>query len=447
MRVWILIGVAVAAGVGVAARIASHVLMRPEPIIPYLFQDRRMTFAVLPFKAPADDNEGAQVARTITDAASAAEESRPRWAQVASRKSVEQAMAKHAGVKDLATALNVHFLIRGNVTRATSGYNVEIFVVDGATERVLATRSLGAGDGTLTERLREELDNARGFVTYKGFEAEAERAQDRPVEQLDVRDLSFRAAVEWNEKKGQNDEKGAHVSATQLLNRALALSPNDGLALYLTASVNLCDCVEGWSKRVEEQQAIGAEAMEKYLQKNPESPSMLTLKGKLYALQGKIQESLPIVESVLRKSPAHTDAFAVKAYDLLKLDKPREALTALNDILDRRDWQWQELALAAAIHYELDLYERAAQLAQKAKTQMKREELTNPRLGAIGLTLVAAEGRLGRIPRAKAALADFNAAVPGVGTIGAMKKWMHPAADLAGYEPLFDGLRLAGVGD
>ena len=442
-----LLGVVAAAAVAVVAWTASRYLMRPEPITPYSLQDRRLTFAVLPFKAPADDGEGAQVAKTITDAAIAAEETRPRFAQVASRKAVEQAVAKHVGMKDLATALNVHFLIRGNVTRASPGYNVEIFVVDGVTERVLGTKSLAVGDGTLTERLREELDNVMGFVTYKGLEAEVERAQDKPVEQLDVRDLSFRAAVEWNEKKGQKDEKGAYVSATDLLNRALALSPNDGLALYLTASINLCDCVEGWSKRVDEQQAIGAAALEKYLQRDSESPAMLTLKGKLFALQGKTEESLPIVESVLKKNPGHADAFAVKAYDLLKLGRPQEALTALNDILERRDWQGQELALAAAIHYELDLYERAAQLAQKAKMQMKRGESSSPRLGAVGLTLVAAEGRLGRVDRAKAALANFNAAVPGVDTVSAMKRWMHPAADLAGYEPLFDGLRLASVRD
>jgi len=47
----------------------------------------------------------------------------------------------------------------------------------------------------------------------------------------------------------------------------------------------------------------------------------------------------------------------------------------------------------------------------------------------------------------KEALTDFKAAVPGVDTIPAIKKWMHPAADLAGYEPLYDGLRLAGVPD
>jgi hypothetical protein len=86
-------------------------------------------------------------------------------------------------------------------------------------------------------------------------------------------------------------------------------------------------------------------------------------------------------------------------------------------------------------------------MAQKAKSQMRSEEASNRRLGAVSLTLVAAEARLGQIARAKAALADFNAAAPGVHTIAAMKKWMHPAADLADHEPLFDGLRLAGVGE
>ena len=67
MRNWILIGVAVVVGVGVAAWAASRFLTRPEPIIAYSLQDRRMTFAVLPFKAPADDSEVAKVASTMTE--------------------------------------------------------------------------------------------------------------------------------------------------------------------------------------------------------------------------------------------------------------------------------------------------------------------------------------------------------------------------------------------
>ena len=442
-RVWAFVSV-VAIGLGVVTWTANRFLVRPAAIQPYSLQDRRMTFAVLPFRPPASDAAGAQIAAAMTEAAVVTQEDRPIWAQLATRKSVEQAVARQATDKDLASDLNVRFLIRGNVTPAASGYNVGIMVVDGATERVLDSKMFPVGNGALTPRVRDELDNAAGILTYKALEAEVQRVRGKPPEALDVRDLSFRAYVEWNEKKQQLDEKGAYTMATDLLNRALTLAPDDPLALMLTAQVNLCDCVQGWSKNVEEQQAIGAAALDKYLQRDPQSPSMLVLKSKLYALHGRFEESLLLLESVLKRDPDDLGALSAKAYDLLKLGKPHEALTTVNVVRARRD-QWPDAALAAAIHYELGQYEQAAELAQRAKTEMRPEELANPRLGAVGLTLVAAEGRLGRLPRAKAALADFNASVPGVDTIPAVKKWMHPAADLSGYEPLYEGLRLAGV--
>lgn len=55
--------------------------------------------------------------------------------------------------------------------------------------------------------------------------------------------------------------------------------------------------------------------------------------------------------------------------------------------------------------------------------------------------------RRGQSARAKKALGEFNAAVPGVDTIGAIKGWVRPTAPLAAHEPLYDGLRKAGVRD
>jgi hypothetical protein len=63
------------------------------------------------------------------------------------------------------------------------------------------------------------------------------------------------------------------------------------------------------------------------------------------------------------------------------------------------------------------------------------------------LTLAAAHARLGDLIRAKAAITDFKASVPGVETIAKIKKWIQPGADLSGYEPLYEGLRLAGLTD
>jgi hypothetical protein len=63
------------------------------------------------------------------------------------------------------------------------------------------------------------------------------------------------------------------------------------------------------------------------------------------------------------------------------------------------------------------------------------------------LTLAASEAQLGDRERAQAALSDFALSVPNVKTIAAMKKWVWPTAALAGYEPLYDGLRKAGIPD
>ena len=440
-----LVAAAVVLGVGLGAWTAYRAFLQPVAVAPYSTQDRRMTFAVLPFQAPADDKEGEKVAVAMTEAAFAMQERRNLWAQVAPRGSVEQALTRHTGAKDLAADLNVHFLIRGNVTRVASGHNVEMLVVDGATERVLGTRSMTIAAGSLAPRRREELDSALGQLTFIALTAEVERARNKPIESLDVRDLSFRAYVDWGRKKREKDEKGAYIAATDLLNRALMLAPDDSLALYVTAQVNLCDCVNAWSKNVEEQQAIGAAALEKYLRRNPESPRMLGLKADLYALRGKYEESLLIANSILKRDPDSSAVLSLRAYNQLKLGRPQEALATVNEYLERGGERIFELA--AAVHYQLAHFELAAEFARKAITELDKDSLSNPRLGAVALTLVAAEARMGHLPRAKVALADFNAAVPGVTTISAIRKWMHPGAELAGYEPLFEGLRLAGVPD
>ena len=78
---------------------------------------------------------------------------------------------------------------------------------------------------------------------------------------------------------------------------------------------------------------------------------------------------------------------------------------------------------------------------------MHPQDLRNRKRGAVTLTWVAAEARVGHKSRATNALASFQEAVPNVASVAAIKAWMHPTAYLAGYEPLFEGLRLAGVRD
>ncbi len=188
--------------------------------------------------------------------------------------------------------------------------------------------------------------------------------------------------------------------------RALAAAPDDRLATYMTAEINLCDCVMAWSHNGEAQKAIGAAALDRYLRMDPTNEDMQLEKADLFMLRGRFEESLVIAESVLQRDPEDPYALWSKAQALLRLGRAPEALPIVDGLAARYP----------------------------------------NRLHAIR-ALAAAEAHLGHMDRARTALADFNAAVPNTQTITAIKKWMYVTADLAGSEQLFEGLRLAGLKD
>jgi DNA-binding winged helix-turn-helix (wHTH) protein/tetratricopeptide (TPR) repeat protein len=443
---WVFGIIAGLAGLAVAAWATYRITLAPPAPAPYSAEDRRMTFGVVPLTAPAADPTGAQVAATVTEQAFGRLDAQPLWGQVASRRRVDEALTRHAGLTGVAKDLDVHFLLRGSVAPVSTGYNVELLLIDGHTERVIDRGSLVVGQGPLTPRMRWELGRVVEDLGNRALDFEVQRARSKPDAALDVRDLTFRAVVDWQHRKKQRDEEGAYTTATTLLNRALALAPDDRLALQMTAVVNLCDCVEGWSRNIAEQHAIGEAALDKVLQRDPSSTSMLLVKSDLLSWQGRFEEALLLVESVIAREPDRAGPLAVKAHNLLKLGRPREAAAAIDDALTRAEGYGYTMT-AAAIYYVLADYERSTLFAQSAKSQMTREQLANPRFGTVGLTLVASQARQGRRDRAQDALNDFKASVPGIDSISGIRKWMHPGAELAGYEPLYEGLRLAGMPD
>lgn len=335
-------------------------------------------------------------------------------------------------------------MVQGSVARSADTYKVTVVGIDGDSERVLTTQSLTVAKDELTPHWRDEATAVAQALIGAGLQAEVKRARDKSPDELDVRDLTFRATVDWRAQRDV-DGKAANAHANELLNRALAMAPDDQYALRTVATINLCDCVNAWSKDPDEQKAIGAAAMEKFLRANPDSVYMLGEKANLFQLRLRWEESLVIADAMLTREP--TDAFAIslKAIALLRLRQLKEAQGLAEGLLSRYPARWVVLSTAADIYFAQADYARAAQMAQKATAQMSEPELRDRVSGAIRLTLIASEARLGHGERAKAALADFTTTLPDLNTIAAIKKWMHPSADLADFEPLYDGLRLAGV--
>jgi len=441
----ILLGLLSVPLLGVAGWVATRFTSHRVAVVPYSLEDRRMTIAVLPFFAPADDPHAQQVAKATAEVVTARFEGTPLWVHVAPRRSVQEAATRLTGAAALSKDLNVHFLIRGTVASAASGNTVNLAVIDGATERVLATRELRVASGATTPAWGGYVGNAVRGLGYAALEAEVKAGSDKPVDALDVRDLSFRAYVYWHQHRGRAAKQG-YMDATELLKRALILAPDDPLATYLTADINLCDCVLGWSTDVEKQKAIGTAALEKYLSIDPNDPELLVSRAELFQLRGRFQESLVVLDSVLQRDPEYDDALATKAVSLLRLGRAKEAQPLAEGLAGRYAGVWPGItALAADVRYALGDYAGAAQLAANATARMSETDLKSPIDGTVRLTQIAAEARLGHREQAATAFEDFKAAVPKVATITQIKKWMYPTADLYGYDPLYEGLRLAGV--
>jgi tetratricopeptide (TPR) repeat protein len=431
-----------------AGWIVQRRLAVPASIVPYSVEDRRMTFAMLPIQAEAEDPMAAKIAKATSDVLFAQLEEASLWGQVASQASMTRALAKSAEPREVAKALDVHFLIRGNVARGPTGYEVKLYTLDGTSERVLGTRTLQIPPNALAPRWTEDVVLTAWFLMFQGMQAEVAAARNKPDAALDVRDLTFRAVVNWvPEHEGKNGQL-VYTSAADLLKRALTLAPDDALAIRATADINLCDCVEGWSSNVAEQQTIGAAAVDKYLSMHPDDFFMLEHKAEVYQLRERYQESLLLIDSLLARNTEESDVLSLKVDALLHLGRPKEALALAKAVADRYgDVYPDTLASLAAVYYELADYQNAEHLAQQATTRMTAVELRNPNVGAVQLTLIAAAGHLHDESVAKAAISDLAAAVPGLDSIGSIRKWLYKHADLYGYEPLFEGLKLAGVRD
>lgn len=172
---------------------------------------------------------------------------------------------------------------------------------------------------------------------------------------------------------------------------------------------------------------------------------MLHEKASIYALRGRFQDALVILDSVLRHDPQNFSAMKDKARALLRLGRPKDALAPATAAYNRHTDRSDETALLAAIDYELTDYADAERLAQQSVAEMSKTLLTNPSAGSVRLTLIGAAAHLHDDAMASSALADLANSVPALLSVAAVRKWMHPQANLYGYEPLFDGLRLAGL--
>ena len=402
-------------------------------------QDAHMTFAILPLTAAEGDAQAAAFAATVTDGM-IARQANSVWSKIVSRESVEAAQKKHSSPRELGHALNVRYLVRGRVTRNADTFVANLSVLEAESERVLGARDMPWPASKPFDMNRSVADDAIGYLAGRAYRVELDQAKLRKDEDRDVRELVSLARDAWN------NDKASYEKSMAYLKRAMAKAPDDRALLSVLTSVNLCECRTKWSANPGEQEKIGADAVDRYLAKHPPIRSMVMWKVYLHSINGRHDDALVIVDGLLDKSPGDPELLSEKAYQLLRAGRAKEALAAIQSAV-REDPSIMNRFRAAAVHFVLGNYAESAEYAQKAAAEMDKDERKEAFLSSVFLIRAGANASLGRAPQAKAALQDFNSAVPEVRTISQMRKWIDPRADIAGYEPLFVALRKAGVPD
>jgi tetratricopeptide (TPR) repeat protein len=227
---------------------------------------------------------------------------------------------------------------------------------------------------------RYEIDNALGWLTFQALQVEVVRARTKPEEELDVRDLTFRAYVDW--RTGEADPAAAHSKAQASLARALTLAPDDLLALKVTAESNLCECLRSWARNLGELEEAGVAAMDKYLRIRPNTPQMLELRSWVFLKHKRYEEALLVAEEALRTEPEAEGALSAKVGALLRLGRLPEALSASQAFLAVSDDALSN-AMGSAVHFAARDDASAARLARKSISQMPRGDAADPLAGQL----------------------------------------------------------------
>ena len=430
-----LLAISVASIVGYRAFVATRTAAADVATDP----DTRMTFAILPPTAPEGDKAAAAFASSVMDALITRQTNSP-WSRVVSRESVEAALKSGVPADSLGRTLRVRYLIRGNIVSSKDSFLTTLAIVDAASGQVMGSRDFSWPASRPVNVYRPEIDSTIGALAGKGYRRELEQVKLKKDSDFDARDMAYLANDVWDHTREGYDK------AMSLLRRSLAKAPDDRLSLMLLARINLCECRGNWSKNPKEQEKIGSDAVDKYLARAPADRPMLLWKAYLHDVNGRFDDALVLLDRLLEKSPGDPELLANKAYDLHKLGQSREALALVQEVM-REDPSTGNRAFAAAMHFRLGNNDEAARWSQMAIAEMDARSLADRWTSQVLLVRAAANANLGRKPQAKAALEAFDAAAPNRRSISAIKEWLDYRAELAGYEPLYEGLRKAGVPD
>ncbi len=395
-----------------------------------------MSVGVIPLVAPTGDPETTQRADSMTHDLTAMLSRTGTLIRVVPVPTA-QAQAAHADIRAMARAVDVRYLVEGEVRPREDTTSVSLRLVDGATSEQLWSETVSlAATSAPTERLRS-LHAVVWHLSRSLFSVELRRVMAQPSSNATPVDNVLRAlALDRTEldtlKRVREKER--------LLEDALRRDPNLVPALVNLAGV-LDQEIDNYP-HVDRDRAVQRmdELTSKAVQLNDVLPTTWFFRSVALMYMGQWNASLEASAKAIRLEPDSSALLSHHTELTTLAGRPAEALTLLDQaiVLDPPGG-YAQMRPACDAHLLLGQYEQAITACEKAKG-LFREDST------VDLLLVAAYAHNKDTAKAAAAKAEALRRVPG-NTIAALKSRgysLNPDYIRLAEEQWYSGLRKAG---
>lgn len=338
-------------------------------------------------------------------------------------------------VRQIGKELGVRYIVEGSVRRVGERVRITAQLVETDTGNHIWSNKI---DGAVTDlfdlqdRMAAEVASA---IQPSIRRAEIERARSKRPDNLAAYDLVMRSFPHlWAHRPQDNAE------AISLLNRALLLDPNYGLAASLAAWAHGQQVAYNWSGDFAAERAAAQKLIESATMVVSDDPTALTaIASAMMQLGGDVAQAAAFADQALVLDPNHAWAWMRRGFGQVYLGNPEEGLVAF-----QRSERLSPLdPFAFNVHLGMGLAHFAAGRPQQALQFARQAMSERPGLNWPLRDMAVYHAHQGDTAAARDCLERFLKASPQMTllSVGDSLRFMEPAL-LSKY---VKGLQLAGM--
>ena len=413
---------------------------QPKPAIasaPQKSAPPRLSMVVLPFANIGGEPEQQHFVDGVTESLTT-DLSRIRGAYVVARNTAFTYKGKPIDAKTVGRELNVRYVLEGSVQRGGNRMRVNVQLIDAESGNHLWAERFDKRLADLFDMQDEIVARLAGALNTELVAAEARRAERAP--NPDSMDLYFQGLAWLN--KGRTPDNVAQ--ARGFFDRALSVDPANVGALIGSAGA---EAIEGALSFVTDPMAAFATAeakLTKALASVPDHALGHMLLGFVEICTKRAAEGIAECEHALQLDRNLAHAHAMIGFGKIFIGRAEETEAHVGEALrlsprDMGAYSWMSMAGVAKNH--LGLWDQAVAWCRRAIE-------ANRNYPPVYFSLAAALAQLGRLDEAHSAVKAGLALNPIYAISRVRAFWIARGDDptyLAQLEPIFDGMRKAGV--